>query len=347
MNQNGNPVKPTDTLLPRKAGSKIRIFFRKISRRGLISQQLGLVGALILLMIALTILSPFFATISNMQNVFRQISMTAIIGFCMTLLMIGGGVDLSVGSVMALASATTVQLIIKFHWPSWTALIVGLIAASAVGYINGLLITKLKLSALMVTIAMLTLIRGVAYVVTSYIAVIHSDPLLKWLGISFIGPIPVPVFIAVILFIVTYFIQNRTVIGRYLYAIGGNEEAARLSGLKVDRIRIIFYVATAFSAGLAGLILSGRLTSAQPLAGQGMEFDAITAVVIGGTSLSGGRGNVFGTIIGALLVGVIANGMILLGMPYYAQFIVKGAIILLALWMDEQFRRRFYKIGIS
>jgi len=320
-------------------------FYNFIRKKGIINQQLGLLGAFILLIIVLSVLTPNFLTISNMQNVFRQVSMTAIIAFCMTLLMIGGGVDLSVGSVMGLASATTVQLIMIFHLPSWTAIILGLIAASIVGLINGVLITKLHLSALMVTIAMLTLIRGVVYVLLSYIAVMHNSEVLRWIGTSYIGPIPVPVFIALIFFIITYFVQNRTLVGRFLYAIGGNEEAARLSGLNVVKVRLIFYVITAFAAGVAGIILAGRLASAQPLAGQGMEFDAITAVVIGGTSLAGGRGNVFGTVIGALLVGVIANGMILLGMPFYAQFIVKGVIIIFALWMDEQFRRRFFRLG--
>jgi ribose/xylose/arabinose/galactoside ABC-type transport system permease subunit len=274
-----------------------------------------------------------------------NISFTLIVAFPLNLLMISGGIDLSVGSVMGLAACTMAAAIVQHNQSPVTGIIIGLLAAVIVGILNGIFATKLKLPPLLVTLGMLILVRGLCYIATRYFTIQLTEEfagkLIIWLGKGKVLGCPFPIFIAIILFIICFIIQSKTAIGRNLFAIGGKEETARLSGIKVDKTRMIFYVFTAFSAGISGILLAGILQSAQPVIGTGMEFRAITAILVGGTSLFGGRGSVVGTVLGAILVGIVFNAAVILNLPFFATPVIEGSIIILAVLLDTQMQKRF------
>lgn len=299
----------------------------------------GLLWALGLLVLALSLLSPYFLSTSNLLNVLRQVSINAILALGMTVVILKGGIDLSVGSLLALAGALAAGLALS-GLPPALAMGLGVGTALALGTLQGLLVAYAGLPPFIVTLAGLTAFRGLTLVYTGGRPITGlPDPFL-FLGNGALLGIPVPVVAMLAFLLLTHLLLQNTALGRYLYAIGGNEEAARLSGVPVARIKVFAYAYSGLAAGLAALVLTGRLNSAQPTAGTGFELDAIAAAVVGGTSLAGGRGTAWGTFLGALIIGVLNNGMNLLNVSSFYQLIAKGAVIVLALLVDRLVRRR-------
>lgn len=299
--------------------------------------KLGPLFGLILLIIVVSILNPSFLSIANIFNVLRQVSISAIIAFGMTFVILTGGIDLSVGSTLALTGAIAASLLASGTDPFLTmgiALIIGLI----LGAINGVIITKGKVAPFIATLATMTIYRGLTLVYTDGrpISGLGDHYSFQLFGKGYFLGFPVPVVTMVIAFVILYFILQKTTFGRRVYAVGGNEEAAKLSGIHTDKVKIAVYAITGFLAALAALILTSRLNSAQPTAGESYELDAIAAVVLGGTSLNGGKGWIFGTLIGALIIGVLNNGMNLIGVSSFWQQVVKGIVILIAVLMDRK-----------
>lgn len=304
--------------------------------RETIYQYASLIGLLVLIVI-LSILSDNFFTINNFLNLFRQVSINALIAVGMTFVILTGGIDLSVGSILALGSALTGGLLLAGLNP-WLAMFIGLVIGAVLGGINGFIIAKGKVAPFITTLASLSIYRGITLIYTDGIPMtgLSDSVAFELMGRGYILGIPFPVIIMLVVILMTHFILKNTVFGRHIYAVGGNEPAARLSGIKVDRIKIGVYALSGLLSVLSGIILTSRLNSAQPMAGDGFELDAIAAVVIGGTSMTGGRGKVLGTLLGAILIGVISNGLNLLNVSSFYQQIVKGAIILLAVIFDRR-----------
>ncbi|QLI81715.1 ribose ABC transporter permease [Chitinibacter fontanus] len=299
-------------------------------------QKLGPFIALLVLAAGLAITSPDFLTVGNLLNVFRQVSINALIAFGMTLVILLGGIDLSVGSILALSSVVT-ALMLSHGVDPVVATSVGILAGAGMGMVNGLIISKGKVAPFIATLGTMTILRGLSLVFSEGrpITGLNSD-FFAMLGGGYVaGFIPVPVILMLVMFAVFWFVLKRTVFGRHVYAVGGNEEAAALSGIKTDRIKIWVYTLSGAMAATAGMILTSRLNSAQPTAGTGYELDAIAAVVLGGTSLTGGRGWIFGTLVGALLIGILNNGLNLLGVSSFYQQVIKGVVILLAVLLDR------------
>lgn len=299
-------------------------------------QKLGPFIALVLVSVGLAVLSPDFLTVANLLNVMRQVSINALIAFGMTLVILLGGIDLSVGSILALSSVGIATLIQSGINPMLATLL-GVVGGGVMGLLNGLVVSKGKVAPFIATLASMTILRGLALVVSggSPITGFNSD-LFSMLGGGYVaGLVPIPVVWMLIMFGLFAFLLKKTVFGRHVYATGGNEEAARLSGVKVDQIKLWVYTVSGAMSAMAGVVLTSRLNSAQPTAGSGYELDAIAAVVLGGTSLTGGRGWIFGTLMGALLIGVLNNGLNLLGVSSFYQQVIKGVVILLAVLIDR------------
>jgi len=299
-------------------------------------QKLGPFIALVLVSVGLAVLSPDFLTVANLLNVMRQVSINALIAFGMTLVILLGGIDLSVGSILALSSVGIATLIQSGVSPLLATLL-GVLGGGLMGLLNGLVVSKGKVAPFIATLASMTILRGLALVVSggSPITGFDSD-LFSMLGGGYVaGLIPIPVVWMLLMFGLFAFLLKKTVFGRHVYATGGNEEAARLSGVKVDQIKLWVYTLSGAMSAMAGVVLTSRLNSAQPTAGSGYELDAIAAVVLGGTSLTGGRGWIFGTLMGALLIGVLNNGLNLLGVSSFYQQVIKGVVILLAVLIDR------------
>ncbi|PRR98256.1 ribose ABC transporter permease [Bacillus sp. NMCN6] len=302
-----------------------------------IMQKLGPFLGLIILVAIVSILNPAFLEPLNILNLLRQISINALIAFGMTFVILTGGIDLSVGAILALSSALTAGFIVSGMDPI-LAIIVGCIIGAILGMVNGLLITKGKMAPFIATLATMTIFRGLTLVYTdgNPITGLGSNYAFQLFGRGYFLGIPVPAITMLLTFIVLWVLLHKTPFGRRTYAIGGNEKAALISGIKVQRVKIMIYSLAGFMSALAGAILTSRLNSAQPTAGTSYELDAIAAVVLGGTSLSGGRGRIVGTLIGVLIIGVLNNGMNLLGVSSFYQSVVKGIVILIAVLLDRK-----------
>ncbi|MFN2321673.1 MAG: ABC transporter permease [Trueperaceae bacterium] len=296
--------------------------------------RFGLVLALIALVIVLSLLSDRFMTQSNLVNVLRQISINAIIAAGMTVVIIGRGIDLSVGSLLALTGVVGAALAVG-GLPAGIAIAAALGLGLAMGVFNGAFIAYAGIAPFIVTLAGLTIFRGMALAFTDGRPISGLPPVFMTIGYGDFLGLPVPVWIMLAFLLLTHVILRYTALGRSVYAIGGNEEAARLSGIPVRRVVLFTFAYSGLAAALASVVLNGRLNSAQPSAGVMFELDAIAAVVVGGTSLFGGKGGVFGTLVGALIIGVINNGMNLLNVPSFYQQIVKGGVILGALLIER------------
>ncbi|MHB0952461.1 MAG: ABC transporter permease [Allorhizobium sp.] len=289
---------------------------------------LVVVGALI------SLYTPYFFTTNNLMGVFRAFSLTAIMSIGMVMVIITGGIDLSVGSAMGLASLVT-ALCFSMGYPTEVSIAAGLGVGLIFGLCNGLLITFIGLPPFIATLGTLSIGRGLMYMITRGVPVTPETPeSFAILGQGYLGPVPVPVIIMVVLMLIFAVIMRRTRFGRHIYATGGNEHAARLSGVKVDRVKLSVYVLSSTIAALAGVIGFSRYLSAEPASGFGSELDVIAAAAIGGASLAGGVGSVTGAVIGAALVGVIANGVVLLNINTYAQQAITGGVILIAVSLD-------------
>ncbi|KOO07386.1 ribose ABC transporter permease [Vibrio hepatarius] len=317
---------------PNETGSK-----KLFSKEWLIEQK-SLI-ALLFLIVVVSFLNPNFFTVDNILNILRQTSVNAIIAVGMTLVILTAGIDLSVGSVLALCGAFAASLI-AMEVPVLIAVPTALLAGAALGAISGIIIAKGKVQAFIATLVTMTLLRGVTMVYTEGrpISTGFTDTAdaFAWFGTGYALGIPVPVWIMVVVFAAAWYLLNHTRFGRYVYALGGNESATRLSGINVDRVKIGVYAICGLLAALAGIIITSRLSSAQPTAGMGYELDAIAAVVLGGTSLMGGKGRIMGTLIGALIIGFLNNALNLLDVSSYYQMIAKAVVILLAVLVDNK-----------
>lgn len=296
----------------------------------------GVFTALLLICISLSILSPNFLTAQNLIIVLRQISINGILAVGVTFVILSGGIDLSLGSVVALTGVVAALYAQSGDHSLPLAIGLGVATGILVGVLNGVIITKGKTAPFIVTLGMMTIVRGLALVVSGGRPVSNLPKSFNHIGGgNFLG-IPIPILILGMVVILAGIILNYTKIGRYVYAVGGNENAARASGIAVHKVKIFAYVICSGLAGLAGVILASRITTGQPNAGIAYELDAIAAVVIGGTSLAGGVGKVTGTLIGALMIGVINNGLDLLNISSYYQQIIKGVIIISAVLIDRR-----------
>jgi len=294
----------------------------------------GLVIALLAIGTALSLAHPGFLTVPNLLNVARQISINGILAVGVTLALLTGGVDLSLGSVVALAGVVAASLAHPGDHSVLIPVLAGIAAGAACGATNGLMVTRGLIPSFIATLGMMTAARGLALVLAKGRPVSNLSPEFTRIG-GDLGMLPIPAIILAAFAFATAIVLRNLRLGRHLYAVGGNADAARASGISVGGVRMIAYTVCGAFAGVAGVVLSARITTGQPNAGAGYELDAIAAVVIGGTSLSGGVGTVGGTILGALLVGVINNGLDLMNVSSYYQAIVKGAIIVGAVWLDR------------
>jgi ribose transport system permease protein len=300
---------------------------------------------LILMVVAMSLLSDRFLTAANGWNIMRQISVNVCLSIGMTMVILSGGIDLSVGSVLALAGAVTAGLIksavplpwlgIELQFTTWGAIVGGLMVGLLLGWLNGQMITRLKIPPFVATLGMLSIARGLTMLWTKGFPITGLGEGFAILGTRTAWGVPTPVWMAAGLVGLFVVITRKTRLGRSIYAVGGNEQTARLSGLNVNRIKVTVYTLAGGLSAVAGLIMTSRLDSAQPNAGMGYELDSIAAVVIGGTSLSGGRGSILGTVIGCLLIGVLNSGLVLLDVSPFWQQVVKGSVILAAVAIDR------------
>lgn len=297
-------------------------------------QKYGMILILILITIIFSLLSPNFLTYSNIVGILRQVSIIGIIAAGQTLVIITAGIDLSVGSIVALSGVVSAAVALGTD-NAILGIGAGLLAGALIGLFNGFLISKIKLAPFIVTLASMTLFAGLALVLSEGNPIIVADPVYQFIGQGYLGPIPFPIILLLAVYAILYFVLKKTIHGQYIYAMGGNEKATILSGIKVDRHKIIVYATSGLLAGLAAIILTSRLSSATPVAGAGYELDAIAAVILGGTSLFGGRGNVLGTLVGVLILGVLTSGMNLINVSPFYQDISKGVIILVAVIIDR------------
>lgn len=296
--------------------------------------RVGILLILVLLVALMAVAAPNFASFDNAMNVLRAISINAILAAGMTLVILTAGIDLSVGSTLAVAGCSGVLLHLA-GMPAIVAVLGGIAAGALAGAINGGLSAWLAMPPFIVTLGAMTYLRGTAYTLTGGLPVIANDLSFAALGNSYVSVIPTPVVIMLVVYAIIWFLLERTKFGRHVYAVGGNPEAARLAGINVNRILIWVYTTCGATAGLGGIIFAARVMSAQPNSGQSYELDAIAAVVLGGTALAGGRGKIFGTFIGALIIGVLSNGLVLMNVQYFTQLIIKGLVIILAVAIDS------------
>lgn len=294
------------------------------------------VGILIVLLVLLMLMSAFapnFNRVDNLLNIARSISVNAILAAGMTFVILTGGIDLSVGSIVAVSGVVSVVAAMA-GLPAPLAILAGVGIGATCGLLNGMLSAYLALAPFIVTLGTMTFLRGMAYTITEGQPIVSSSLSFRELGNGYVAGVPVPVIIMAIVYLLAWFILERTRYGRHIYAVGGNAQAARLAGVRVNRIIASVYMIAGVCAGLAGIIFAARVISAQPTAGTGYELDAIAAVVLGGTSLAGGRGRIIGTLIGSIILGVLSTGLILLNVPFFTQLLVKGIVIILAVSID-------------
>ncbi|NLJ40071.1 MAG: ABC transporter permease [Clostridiales bacterium] len=297
----------------------------------------SIIYAVLILIVILSIASPDFLSLKNFTNVFRQISMIAILTIGMFFVMVGGGIDISCGATVGLTGVLFAMFMVNYGMHPVPAFILTVLAGVLIGTINGTLVTRFGIPAMIATLGTQSISRGFTYVITGAYPISGIPESVSFLGRGYVLGLewlPWPVFIVAILAIIAHYMAQRTRFGRSVYAVGGNPEAAYLSGIKDKRIQIISYIALGALSAISGMILTSRLASGQPNGGLTWEFEAVTAAVIGGVSITGGRGRVFGALLGAILIGLLTNGMTLIGMESYPQQMVKGIVLVLAIGFD-------------
>lgn len=305
-------------------------------------QEYGSLVALILLVIFISIISPEFRTVNNLLSLLRQSSVNGFIAFGMTMVILTGGIDLSVGSILAVCAAFGAGMITQMGIPVPVAMVLTLILGLILGTVSGLLITLGRLQPFIATLVTMTVYRGITLIYTGGKPISNvtghqyaMSGVLDFFGRGNLGKIPFPVFLFILMFAVYYVILNKTTMGRKIYAVGSNEKCSKLAGISIGKVKFLIYSASGLMASFSALILLSRLGSAQPTLGQGFEMDAIAAVALGGTSMSGGRGKITGTLIGILIIAVLNNGLNILGVSSYWQDVVKGLVILVAVLSDK------------
>ncbi|AJE47126.1 ABC transporter permease [Celeribacter indicus] len=307
--------------------------------RSMMRQYGGIFLALVVLCVFFSLSNPRFMSVANMMNILQQVAVIAIAAFGMTWVILLGEIDLSVGSIIAVAGMVGAQ-VIGLGWGFAPALALTLLSGALMGALNGVLTAKLLLPSFIVTVATMSIYRGMVSLPTNGAPAMIMDPTWTAIGANSLLGVPIIIWIVIALFLANHILLSKTTFGRRTYLTGGNREAALYSGIKVDRMKIVIFMISGLMASISGILLSSRLYSAQTNAGMSYELDAIAAAVLGGTSLAGGTGTMVGTLIGALIIGALNNGMNMLSVPYFYQLIVKGLVILVAVWLDVRSKRR-------
>ena len=302
-----------------------------------LAREMGPLIGLVLLFIVLAVLNNDFIDPSNLRNLLRQVSINALIAFGMTFVILTGGIDLSVGSILALTSAVMANAIANGMSPE-VSMVLAAVLGIGLGLVNGVIIAYGRLVPFIATLATMTIYRGTTLVFTdgNPISGFETDSFFHALDQGYLLGIPVPAIVMLITFAILYLVLGKTPLGRHTYAVGGNEKVSFISGIKINKVKIFAYALSGLLCAVAGAILTSRLNSAQPTAGTGYELDAIAAVALGGTSMSGGKGSVSGTLVGALIIATLNNGLNILNVSSFYQQVVKGIVILLAVLMDRK-----------
>lgn len=331
---------PTDSNLTasaQPASTVVSERFKKSVRRFGI-ENIGLYVVFISIFIFLSLASPYFLTVGNLFDIARQSTFVLMVALGMTFVIMTAGIDLSVGSILGLSAGVTSILLLRGS-PMPVAVLGGLGTGALCGVINGLVITRLGVTDFIATLAALSVFRGVLFTMTQGVPfAAFARPSFSFLGRGEVGPVPTPIIIVAVVFLILWYLLNQTPFGRHVLSVGSNQSAAYLSGVRVKRTKLWVYVISGLCSAIAGIMLASRLSSVPPDLGQGYELGAIAAVVIGGTSLFGGRGNLAGTVIGALLIAMIANGLILLNVNPFYQYVINGVLIVFAVSLNR-FRR--------
>ncbi|MEA4854018.1 MAG: ABC transporter permease [Christensenella sp.] len=304
-------------------------------------KKFGIVIVLIALFTVFALLNPYFLDPSNIMELLKQVAFMGIIAVGMTFCMLTGGIDLSVGSNMALAVvvAALVMAAVPFGTQEANAIVgslVGIGAATLVGFANGFFVNEIKIPPLIVTLAMMQIVRGIVYISTGAIPIYENIPeVFSFLGQGSIGPVPFPVIVMAITFVIGGIILHKTVYGRHVYCVGGNEEVARLSGIGVKKVKYSVYMISGLLTGIAGILLLSRMNSGQPRAGLGYEFEVVTACVLGGISMAGGSGKLWGVFFGVVIMGTLSYGLVSVGLNEFWQMMIKGVVLLIAVGIDS------------
>ncbi len=307
------------------------------ARRGGFSiKKYGLMIGFLAIGLVISIITPSFLTPTNLLNILRQSSIVGVMAIGSAFVIIGGGFDISVGSLLALAAAMSLQLQQVMPW--YAAIVVVLAAGCLAGLLNGVLTAKVHIVAIITTLGTMTILRGLTYLYTGGYPISGSSTEFQFIGSGYVGPIPFPIIVFLGMVVLWQYVLRKTTVGRYACAVGGNKEATRLSGVRVDFYHIMTFVIGGLMAAMSGIIYAARLNAATPLAGQGYELDAIASCVIGGTSVSGGEGSIVGILIGVLLLNVVNNMFNLMGIQVYIQYLIKGVIILTVVGFDSYSR---------
>ena len=302
--------------------------------------RLAMPIVLVALCIFFSICRPQFLSSTNLLNIMRQVSITGIVAVGMSIVIISGGLDLSVGSLLAFAGVFCSTTMVTLGISPWTALVLSVLLTSMFGTLSGIIINYINLPPMIVTLGMMTSVRGLSYIITNGKPVYGIPDTLSFLGKGFVWIIPIPVICMIVIFALSWVLLEKTYFGAYFYAIGGSREVARLSGIKVSRLSILSYTLNGFLCGIAGVILMYRVNSGQPASGSGMEMDAITACVLGGIALNGGEGKILGVFVGVLFIGVLASGLLFLNVSEYYQMLLNGIILVGAVSFDRLGQRR-------
>ncbi len=289
---------------------------------------------LIAMIIFFSLTNSNFFTVNNLLNIAKQVSIFGIASVGMTYVILTGGIDLSTGSIISFVNIITAYFMVNSGFSPFMAILLSLAISTAIGFLNGAIIALIKMPPIIVTFAAQTIFAGLAYIICNGRPISRFSPEFLNIGQGYVGIIPIPILIMVLCFALGAFILVKTYFGRYFYALGSNEEAAKLSGINVNKTKFLVYALSGLFAGIAGVVMLSRANTGQPNAGLGYEFDVITCVVLGGVSISGGSGKISNVIAGVLIIGVLSNGMILMDVSSYAQMVIKGIILLLAVGSD-------------
>jgi ribose transport system permease protein len=298
-------------------------------------KEFGIYFALVILVIFFSVVTGGkFQRPANILNVMRQISMLGIASVGMAFVLLLGGIDLSIGSNITLVNIVASWMMVNAGLNPAAACLIALVMSTAVGFGNGWVIANIKMPPLIVTLASMTILEGLAYMICNGVPIFGFPKWFEVIGQGYLGPIPIPVIIMIVILAIGSFILNLTYFGRYFYAVGGNEEASALSGINVKRVKYLAYTLSGFFAGIAGIVMLSRTMSGQALAGKGFEFDVLTAVVLGGVSITGGSGKISNVVAGILILGLLSNGMVLMDLSQYTQMVLKGAVLMAAVGFD-------------
>lgn len=299
-----------------------------------IFKQYGITLVLVALCILFTILNPVFLTLRNVMNVMRQMSMIGIASVGGMFVVIQGGIDLSEGGIVSFVNVVCACLMMSAGVSPTLAVLISLAVSAVIGYLNGVLVTMAKMPPLIVTLAVQGILYGVSYIITNSHSIAGFPESFRFIGQGYIGFLPVPVILMLAALLIGWFILNKTYFGRFIYAIGGNDEVARLSGIRVNRIRRVVYMLGGLFAGFSGMIFLSRLMSGQANTGVGFEMDVLTALVLGGVSINGGSGKIFNAVMGVAIIGVLNNGLVLINVNQHVQEVIKGIVLVAAVAFD-------------